>query len=91
MKAMKLNAYSILDSKAKSYTQPRYWQHDGEALRAFQLGVQKGDSIMAACPEDYSFYKVGSFDDQSGIFTSIKPVYIGKALDYVAEKNGKLK
>lgn len=80
---MRLNLYSIMDSKAKTYARPFLFQHDGEALRAFQGSVQKGDTQLSQFPEDFILYKIGSFDDQSAEIASIKPVYVGKAVDYV--------
>lgn len=87
---MKINAYAILDSKSKTYSKPFYFIHDGEALRAFRGSIQKGDTQISQFPEDFSLYKIGVFDDQSGQMKTEKIEYIGKAVDYTS-KNGAMK
>lgn len=57
------NIYCIYDKKAKAYTLPFYYQHDGQALRIFTDWVNDIDNPFSKHPEDYSLNKIGTYDE----------------------------
>lgn len=81
---MKLKVFSIYDEKALVYRNPFFMAHDGQALRAFGDLVGDKDSEVAKHPEDYTLYRLGEYDDCSGVFESLKaPVFMSRAVDFV--------
>ena len=79
---MKLNIYSIRDSKISAYSQPFYSHTNGSALRAFADHVNDKTSAPNKHPEDYELFHLGTFDDETGEITSVKPNFIGAANEY---------
>ena len=63
------NAYVIFDLKAKLYNAPFFLLNDQVALRTAQQLVEDPKSEVFHHPEDYAMFKIGSYDDQSGIFS----------------------
>jgi hypothetical protein len=67
---MIVNMYGIYDSAAKAYTKPLFMQTDGLAMRMFTDIVQPGqDSDISKHPEQFKLFKLGEYDDQTGIVT----------------------
>lgn len=87
----KLNAFSIFDDKAQIFNVPFFFVHKGQASRAFSDLIGDRQSTIAHHPEDYSLYRVGEFDDVSGLMLGfVTPEFIARAIEYVdlAAKNG---
>ncbi|QXP08657.1 MAG: nonstructural protein [Arizlama microvirus] len=61
-----VNAYCVLDRKAKIYNTPYFIMNDAVAIRQFSMVVNGQDSMVAKFPEDYILYRVGSFDMLEG-------------------------
>lgn len=80
---MILKIYSLFDEKAKMYSQPFYMAHDGLALRAFGDLVEDKKTTVSRYPVDFTMWKLGEFDDNTGIFDCKKPEYLAKAIDFV--------
>lgn len=83
---MKLKIFCIYDEKAKAYAQPFYMSNDGQALRAFGDLVNDKNSQLNKHPIDYSIWKMGEYDDNSGMFECEKPEFLAKAIDYLEVK-----
>lgn len=87
---MKSNAYTIFDSKSKTYTLPWFAMNDEVAIRAFKDKVNKEGHEFNLHPEDYSLFGIGSYEDNTGVLTpSQTHDTLGKALEYLDSKNGK--
>lgn len=83
---MKQKVYSIFDEKAQAYMRPFYFNHHGEALRAFQSSCSEKDGNLSKFPGDFKIYCLGEFEPISGKFTSYKePIFLANATDYVKE------
>lgn len=63
---MRLNVYTIFDSASQAYMRPFFMQSDGQALRSFTDIAQDADHEIGKHPEDYSLYRIGTYDDQKG-------------------------
>lgn len=78
---MNINAYSVKDSKSGTFGNPFYAQNDALASRSFEQASNDPQTTINAYPEDFSLYRIGNFDDQSGEFTSEKqPQFITNAV-----------
>lgn len=62
---MKMNLYSVYDKISKLYTQPMILLNDDIALRIIANCVRNPEHNYSLNPEDYSLYRVGSFDDNT--------------------------
>ena len=63
---MKLNAYTIYDVAAGTYSRPWFAGSDGEATRGFKDICNDADHPIGAHPEDYTLYRCGNFNDTTG-------------------------
>lgn len=83
---MKYNIYSIRDLKADGYIRPTFFGNDAEVTRYFGDGVKNPKTGLAAHPEDYELFCIGSFDDVTGEIKGCSPRYICRALDFVVKE-----
>lgn len=92
---MTFGMYSIRDSLTGFMT-PVLEQNDAAALRNFQMACDtypkdSGKSLMRWKPADFSLFKIGYFDSDSGLLTSITPpAYIAGGLSVRAGESPKL-
>ncbi len=63
---MKLNAYTIYDVASGIYMRPFFSQADGQATRSFKDISTDADHEIGKHPEDYTLYRIGSFNDTTG-------------------------
>lgn len=80
---MKLNIYTVLDSKSGAYSPPFFMQKDGMALRTFSDLANDRKTSVGVHPEDYSLYRIGTFDDNTALVTSCKPSPLSNAVSLV--------
>lgn len=66
---MKLNIYSIRDSKVGAFHNPFFSHSDATAVRSLKAALQS-DGPMSVSPDDYALYKLGVFCDESGLIVS---------------------
>ena len=80
---MKFQIVAVRDRAADAFQQPFYVAAIGQAIRAFQDGINKDEQMMRH-PDDFDLYQLGIYDDQIGTFTNIeggpKQIAIGKQL-----------
>lgn len=81
---MKLNLYAIYDKGVNCYLRPLIFQADGQALRWFSDEVLRGDSDMGRHPEDYAFFRVGSFDCDTAEVCGEEPRCLARAHELVS-------
>ena len=54
----------LYDSKADTYTQPTVAQSNADAIRQFGILVNdKAGTLVNLHPEDFTLFRVGSFED----------------------------
>ncbi len=81
---MKLNAYAVYDTATAAYTRPLFFQADGQAIRWFKDESNDADGQIGSHPEDYSFHRVGNYNDQTGLLEAETKECLGTALEMVA-------
>lgn len=77
--------YTIIDTKAGTYSRPMFAQKKGVMLRQFQDIANDKQHPIGQHPEDYVLYKIGTWDEDKGIITPCEHESLGKALDYIKE------
>ena len=83
---MLLKAYSVFDGTAQAFAQPFYMANDGMAIRAFAGTVndQKDGNTIAAHPEQFTLFQIGTFDDKTGVIEKLEtPRSIGLGVEFV--------
>lgn len=69
---MKLPIYSIRDVHT-GFMSPTVDQNDASAMRNFGHAVMQSQSLMNSHPKDYSLYKIGEFETDTGEITPCMP------------------
>lgn len=82
---MKMKMYSLLDEKAKVFSRPFYANTDGEALRSFSSVIEDKNSMPGKFPIDFTLWKVGEFDDNTGHISMLEAgvSFLAKGVDFV--------
>lgn len=76
---MKVNVYSIFDQKARAFSQPFYCVNDEVADRAFSNTLRDETTMIGRYPGDYTCYRIGEFDDATGLLISeLPPAFIAQ-------------
>lgn len=81
---MKLLVFTVFDAATEAYLQPFFARSVGEAVRSFSSAAVDGGHQFAKHPADYTLFRIGSYEDASGMLTPETPVSLGNALEYQA-------
>lgn len=68
---MVTSIFSVYDSKAKVFAPPFISINDLTAVRDFHRAANDPDSNIFLYPTDYTLFKIGTFDDSTGVITVI--------------------
>lgn len=68
---MTKSVYSIRDNKMNSFGTPVLLENDSVAVRQFGDIITEGNTVMSKHPSDFTLYKIGEFDMESGKFTNL--------------------
>lgn len=82
------NLYSIKDELSE-FAAPFTITDDNQAKRFWRSEIVYKRQIMMDNPEDYSLYKVGKFETETGIVTYTAPEKIESAKSFVRKKEEK--
>lgn len=80
---MKLNIYAIYDKAVNAYMRPFFLQADGQALRAFGDMANDKDHDIGAHPEDFSMFRIATFDDGTAEIDVCEPQCLARAHEIV--------
>lgn len=72
---MKYPVYCIRDVHTGFMT-PTVDQNDASAMRNFAHAVKRPDTLFNSHPKDYSLYKIGEFDSDTGEIVGVMPELI---------------
>lgn len=73
---MTFGIYAIKDAKS-SFMPCTVDTNDATAIRNFENAVRRVDSLLATHPNDFSLFKLGTYDD---VFGSLSPLDAPKML-----------
>lgn len=80
---MKLEIFSVLDSKAELFIQPFFSPTIATGIRLFEGAVNNPqDATFAQHADDYTLFNIGSFNQETGILTPPEnnfPINLGLA------------
>ncbi len=76
--------YAVFDSASGVYDRPWVSLSDGAALRGFSDISCDAEHPIGKHPECYSLYRIGEYDDNTGIITPEDAIVIGKAHELVS-------
>lgn len=80
----RLQMYTVKDKKADAYLQPFTTQTKGLAIRMIQGTLEQQDNNLSKYPEDFSLWKIGEFDENSGIIQGLQePELVSQLTDLV--------
>lgn len=70
---MKLNAYTVFDTKAFVYRVPFFAVNHSVAIRSLSDAVNDPTTVLHQHPADFKLYCCGVYDDATGTLVSISP------------------
>lgn len=80
---MEFKVFTVYDMAVKAYMPPKFFRDKGEVLRQFIDAANDPETPFYKHPGDYILFELGTFDDQTGTFTSLLvPDRIGVAIEY---------
>lgn len=73
-----MKIYAAYDQAAQSFGAPFYLQSDGLAVRSFISEINRAaeDNMLYKHNKDFTLYRLGDFDEQTGEFTNVKKALI---------------
>lgn len=77
----KLVICAVRDSAAVAYAPPMTFPTIGIASRTFRDEVHREESMLFKHPEDYTLFKIGEFDDETGMLEPCTPEQLLRAQD----------
>jgi len=69
---MQTNLYAAYDTKAETFGTPFPLLTDALAQRSFIEAVKHPESEFAKYPDDYKLFRLGTYNDETGMLTSPK-------------------
>ncbi len=79
---MQLKMFTIYDSKANAFLQPWFLTTEALAVRAFSDLANDQESNVSRHADDYTLFKIGTFNDATAKVDWTTPVTLGCALQY---------
>lgn len=76
-------AFAVFDVKSKLFSNVHLLQSDGVAIRSFSTACENKDTEFNKFPEDYSLYRLGTFNIETGLLESETPKQICNATEFV--------
>lgn len=74
---MKMNAYSIYDTKVEQWGLPFFSHHHAVAARIVTEAVNDGNTQLSKYPNDYILFCIGTYDDHDGLLQPHIPENLG--------------
>lgn len=81
---MKLNIYTVFDTKANAFLPPFFLPTDGMAVRTFKDAAEDEKHAFYKNAEDYILYRIGSYDDGTALLTPEKLESLGCAIMFTS-------
>lgn len=78
---MKYGIYCIRDAKTTFLT-PTVDLNDQSAMRNFAHATMQSNNLFNSHPQDYSLFRIGTFDSESGIIEPIVPEHIAEGVSF---------
>lgn len=80
---MKLLAFVVRDEKSEAFAHPFFTSANGLAVRMFGDWCTDANTPLGKHPEDYTLFRVGSWDDEQARFENeVAPVLISHGSEF---------
>lgn len=76
--------YAIKDAKS-TFMPCNADLNDACAIRNFEHAVRQPDSLLRSHPNDYALYRVGTYDNETGVIDAEPPVQLCDAAQCLKE------
>ncbi len=87
---MKMQMFSVYDTKTAAYFSPIYFNTVGQAVRVFEDSVADPEHIFNRHAEDFNLFHIGSFNDSDCSFDLLAvQIPLGNALEVLAALKNK--
>ncbi|WNK12856.1 MAG: nonstructural protein [Microvirus sp.] len=76
---------AVFDAAVGAFARPIFVPSQGLGIRVFmdEVGRKAADNPMQAHPQDFSLFRLGEFDEKSGMFESLAvPERVAQAIDF---------
>ena len=81
---MELEALTIRDAKGDASMNPMFFQSIAQGIRSFEDACNDGNSDFGKHPEDYALFKVGTFNQRTGVLSALDtPLHVANGADLV--------
>lgn len=80
--------YCVRDQGAETYTDPFTARADGEAKRQFAQLVNDREIVPGRFPEQFTLYRIGHFNEDSGELVAEPHKALGNGVEYVKVGDG---
>jgi len=77
-----MRLYTVYDNKAEQYGNPVASRTDAEARRQFGVVARDPSTEIGKHPEDFVLFRIGSYDNETGIITPETGPCIAKAIEF---------
>lgn len=85
---MKLQVFTVYDSKIEAFASPFICKTKGEAIRSWIDIVNDRQSAFSKHPEDFTLMHIAEYDDSSGRYENFTvPKSLGLAIEYIKKGN----
>lgn len=82
---MKFHCYSLLDQALNTFSYPFPAATDNEARRIVRLAAQDALTTLHKSPDDFTLYKIGVFNNDTGEFKSFSlPVQLDRVTSLIS-------
>lgn len=82
---MEVKVFSVYDVKTAAYGQPFFSPTRASAQRAFIGACSDRSTMLGQHPQDFRLFELGTFDDQSGLLSSINPDFVMEGVSNAQE------
>lgn len=79
-----MNIYAIKDAKLGAYENLMTIKTDGVAIRLFGQEANNPQSTLNKHPADYDLYRIGRWDDRTGMLHPQEPELVIRAIQLIA-------
>ena len=81
---MQLVCFTVFDSAVGAHIMPFFMRSNGEAVRAFTAEVNNPQSNIFKSPKDFTLLRIGTFDDNTGVFEPEQKIALGNATEFLS-------
>jgi len=84
---MSVTIITVLDIQAETFLVPQFTHNKATAKRLFAQAVNEPGHDFNRHPESYSLYKIGEYNEETGLITPCDPEHLALAETVKAQSN----